>query len=289
MYIILGGTGHVGSAAARALLRQGERVTIITRDASKGEAWQREGASIAVADARDTDALRRVFRTGKRAFLINPPADPATDTDVEERRTVSSIVAALDGSGLEKIVAESTYGAQRIERSGDLGVLYELERALDAQPIPVSIIRAAYYMSNWDASLESARNVGVVRSMLPADFHLPMVAPQDLGEFAARLLTEPVDQVGRHHMEGPQRYSPADVAAAFARALNKQVRVDPVPRERWQEAFESLGFSTAAAASYARMTAVTVDEKYTPPDTPERGSVSLQAYTTELVRLRAPN
>ena len=29
----------------------------------------------------DPDALRGVFRTGRRAYLLNPPADPATDTD----------------------------------------------------------------------------------------------------------------------------------------------------------------------------------------------------------------
>jgi uncharacterized protein YbjT (DUF2867 family) len=62
----------------------------------------------------------------------------------------------LDGSGLEKIVAQSTYGAQPGEGKGDLNVLYDLEQALAAQPISVSVIRAAYYMSNWDAALKTA-------------------------------------------------------------------------------------------------------------------------------------
>jgi len=35
MHIILGGTGHVGSAAAATLLRHGEAVTAVTRDAGK--------------------------------------------------------------------------------------------------------------------------------------------------------------------------------------------------------------------------------------------------------------
>ncbi|MFS2017377.1 NAD-dependent epimerase/dehydratase family protein [Massilia sp. CT11-108] len=33
MHIIIGGTGHVGSATARALLRRGEPVTVVTRNA----------------------------------------------------------------------------------------------------------------------------------------------------------------------------------------------------------------------------------------------------------------
>ncbi|WP_200887392.1 NAD-dependent epimerase/dehydratase family protein [Sphingomonas sp. ERG5] len=41
MYIILGGTGHVGSAAAKALLARGEAVTIVTHDKDKGAALNR--------------------------------------------------------------------------------------------------------------------------------------------------------------------------------------------------------------------------------------------------------
>ena len=35
MYIILGATGHVGSAVAETLLGRGEAVTVVTRDAEK--------------------------------------------------------------------------------------------------------------------------------------------------------------------------------------------------------------------------------------------------------------
>ena len=129
MHIILGGTGHVGSVAAAALLRQGEAVTVVTRDEGKAAFLAEQGAEVAVADVRDIEALRQVFRRGRRAFLLNPPADPSTNTDAKERETVAAIVAALEGSGLEKVVAESTYGAQPGEGIGDLSVLYGLEQS----------------------------------------------------------------------------------------------------------------------------------------------------------------
>jgi uncharacterized protein YbjT (DUF2867 family) len=282
MHIILGGTGHVGSAATAALLRQGEPVTVVTRDEAKAAPLAAQGAEVAVADVLDVEALRGVFRRGRRAFLLNPPADPSTDTDAEERRTVEAIVAALDGSGLEKVVAESAYGAHAGERAGDLTILHGLEEKLHRQAIPASIIRAAYYMSNWDASLETARREGIVNTLFPADFELPMVAPRDLGEAAARLLTEPPEKNGLHHVEGPSRYTARDVAAAFGGALGKEVRVVSVPREHWAETFESMGFSPKAAQSYARMTEVTVDGTYDPPTRPERGKVTLERYVAEL-------
>ena len=45
-----------------------------------------------------------------------------------------------------------------------------------------------------------------------------------------------------------------------------------------------MGFSEAAAASYAAMTALTLDKKYLLPDRPVRGDTTLQNYVRELVR-----
>ena len=147
MHIILGGTGHVGSAAARRLLALGQPVTVVSRSPDKRADWERQGARFAVADALDADALRAVFRQGQSALLLNPPADISGDTDAQERRSVAAILQALDGSGLRHVVAESTMGAQPGEHLGDLGVLYELEQGLRRQAIPASIVRAAYYMN----------------------------------------------------------------------------------------------------------------------------------------------
>jgi uncharacterized protein YbjT (DUF2867 family) len=283
MHIILGGTGRVGSAAAKALLEQGEAVTVVGRDQAKGDEWRARGARFVVADMRDAEALRAVLRTGRRAFLLNPPADVAGDTDRDERATAMAIVAALDGSGLEKVVAASTYGAQPGERIGDLSVLYEFERRLAAQPIPAAINRGAYYFSNWDMALQSARDEGVVRTMFPDEFVLPMVAPQDLGEAAARRLLEPADATGISYVEGPERYSSADVAAEFALALGRPVRVETTPRDRWEATFRELGFSEAAAHSYARMIGASLDGGLEMPDAPELGRVTLRDYIAALV------
>lgn len=287
MFIIVGGTGRVGSATADALLAQGQRVTIVTRSAARAEFWRARGAEIAIVDVHDVDALREVFRRGRRAFLLNPPADPSSDTDTEERATVRCLLDALKGSGLEKVVAQSTYGVRPGERCGDLTVLHGLEEGLRTQPVPAAIMRAAYMMSNWDGSFDAARENGVLSSVLPRDLKLPMVAPRDLGAVAARLLQAPTGATTVHHVEGPQRYSPADVAAAFAEVLNRSVELEVIARERWAETFRTFGFSEPAARSYACMTAVTVDELHLPA-APVRGVVSLKDHVVEFARGRGP-
>jgi uncharacterized protein YbjT (DUF2867 family) len=196
----------------------------VTRDAANAELLKKRGANVAVADVNDVERMRSVFRTGQHLFLLNPPAAPATDTNETEKATVRNLLSAIDGSGLQKIVAQSTYGAQPGEEIGDFNTLYDLEAGLRAQSIPHSVIRAAYYMSNWDMMVEPARSEGVLPTMYPLDLKIPMVAPADLGAVAARLLVEPIQASGTHYVEGPERYSSGDVANAFAQAARYAAR-----------------------------------------------------------------
>ena len=93
----------------------------------------------------------------------------------------------------------------------------------------------------------------------------------------------PAKDSGPHHVEGPEAYTSADVAEAFALALNKPVRAVQTPRSQWEHAFKAMGFSDAGAASYAAMTRVTLEKKYE-AENPERGRVSLREYIAALVR-----
>jgi len=283
MFIVMGANGHVGSVVARTLLERGEPVTVVTHDPDHGARWRDTGARVAVGDVRDAGSLRMVFVQGRRAFLLNPPADVATDTDAVERAGVANILAALEGARLEKVVAQSTAGAQRGERIGDLSVLWDLEEGLRRQPIPAAENRAAFYMSNWDTQLERVRETGKLSTLFPADLKLPMAAPEDMGRIAADRLMSGTDEVGVRYVEGPDRYAATDVAAAFARALGRPVTVEVVPRQDWRAAYRALGFSEAAADSFSRMTAASLDQGFDRIVDPIRGTVSLEAYIEALV------
>ena len=91
----------------------------------------------------------------------------------------------------------------------------------------------------WD--VEAARG-GVVPSFLqPNDHAIPMVATTDIGRTAAALLRESWSGVRLVELEGPRRYSAADIGRAFAAALGREVRIEPVPRDSWEQLFRSQG------------------------------------------------
>lgn len=280
--LVLGATGHIGRAVVERLRAAGCSVIAATRDAAHGEALEEVGAELTVLDVHDVPAVRAAMRRAERAFLLNPPADPAGDRDAEETRTAAAMVEALDNSGLAGVVAVSAYGATAEPGVGDLTVLHGLERQLAAQPVPAAVVRAAYLMSNWDAMVEPARQ-GVLPAMFPADFTMPMVAPADIGAFAARLLAAEAVPGGTWHVEGPARYSMQDVADAFGAALGRAVRVETIPLERFEATFREQGFSEVGARSFAKMTRSALEAPAWPEDV-ERGETSLEAYVAALVK-----
>lgn len=284
MHIVTGGTGRVGSALAETLLRKGEKVTIISRSSNSAKEWMSKGAQIEVADIYDTDALQEIFKKGKSIFILNPPADPMTNTPLQERKTATSLVEALKTSGAEKVVVESTQGAQPGYSIGDFGVLYELEQSVARLPYPYSIIRPAYYMSNWAEQLPAIKENSTLMSFYPADLKFPMVAPQDIGELAAHLMMED-NSPHINSIHGPELYSPRDVADAFAKALGKKVEVKVIPKDQWKAAFMSMGFSEQGAESYSKMTEISLRDFEKGTDTTGFiiGKITLQEFINNLI------
>lgn len=287
MFVVMGATGHLGSVVVDTLLAQNQAVLGLVHSPDRAADLEAKGARPVIIDAHDPDALRAAFSLGRRAFLLNPPAAPSTDTDREETATACAILQALDGSGLEKVVAASTMGAAAGEalepRTGDSSILYDFETGLAAQPIPAAIDRGAYYLSNFDLQLDEIRRTGELQTMYPADFRLPMVAPHDLGLVAARRLISDTDDVGVISIEAPVRPSWNDIAAAFAKALDRDVRVVTTPRQDWIGTFKAQGFSAAAADAYARMTGMALDGPITPQSETEKGETTVEAYIRALV------
>lgn len=278
MNIITGATGNIGNALVKTLIKNGESVIAITRN--PGKAVQMFGNTVEVVevDVMDTVALHEVFKKGSSIFILNPPADPAGNTDVEERKTAKSIITALKQLEEHKrVVVESTLGNQQGDHIGDLGVLYELEEEIKKLPHDYRIIRPAYYMSNWRMSLAEAKKSKTITSFYPADFKFPMVAPDDIAILAAKLMTaEKADQI--NPIEGPEEYSPNDVANAIAEIISKPVELKVIPEEAWEQTYQDMGFSASAAKSYSNMTKISLYGGFERPKNPVLGKTSLFEY-----------
>jgi NAD(P)H dehydrogenase (quinone) len=240
MFAITGITGKVGAAVARSLLSDDQTVRAVVRDRSRGAAWAHLGCDIAVADISDTAALTAAFEGTEGVFVVLPPVfDPAPGFP-EAARFINSLGAALARAKPAKVVALSTVGADA-PQPNLLNVLSRMEEALGSLPMPVTFLRAAWFMENAAWDIASAKS-GLIQSYLqPLDRPIPMVSTDDVGRAAAELLKERWEGKRVVELEGPQRVSPNALAAAFAKVLGTPVRAEAVPRDRWESIFRTQG------------------------------------------------
>jgi NAD(P)H dehydrogenase (quinone) len=240
MVAVTGITGKVGSQVARGLLALGHSVRAVVRSRAKGDEWAALGCDVFVASIDDAEAMTEAFRGVDGVFLMTPPNyDPEPGFPDTQRNSVA-IRTAIEESRPGKVVFLSTVGAQVTEPNllNNSGMT---EAMLRTVPVPVAFLRAAWFMENAAWDIESAKS-GVVHSFLqPLDHRIPMVATEDIAQTAVELLGQSWNGVRIVELEGPERYSSNDVAAALASALRTPVRNEIVPRSTWEELFRSQG------------------------------------------------
>jgi NAD(P)H dehydrogenase (quinone) len=242
MYVLMGITGQVGGAVADQLIARGEKVRAVVRNSAKASTWAARGAQLVEADYDDAAALELAFRGASGVFAMIPPNFAPSPDLRESRKTIEVLATALDRARPPKVVYLSSIGAQQGTGLGLITALHLLEESLDALPVPTAALRAGWFMENsvWDVA--PARDQGKLFSYLqPLDHEFPLVATRDIGKIGADTLLQTWQ--GHRHLEvgGPRRYSPRDIAAAFSKALGKNVEPVAVPREEWVKTFVAQG------------------------------------------------
>ncbi len=211
------------------------------RDPRKGTAWAERGCEVALADMNDAAALASAFKGAEGVFVLVPPNfDPLPDFP-EARAIAATLRSAIETAHPARVVYLSTIGAQA-HQSNLLTQHSIIEQTLGQLPLPLTFLRPGWFMENCSWDVAPARENGVIPGFLqPFDKPLAMVATADIGRVAAELLQEKWQGRRVVELEGPQRVTPGEIAAAFADLLGRPVRMEAVPRETWETLFKAQG------------------------------------------------
>jgi uncharacterized protein YbjT (DUF2867 family) len=242
MYAITGITGQVGSELGNQLLSAGLPVRAVVRDAAKGQTWAAHGAEVALADINDADALAHAFTGAEAVFVLLPPTFDPTVGFPQARRSIAALRQALATARPSRVVVLSTIGAQATQPNllNQLGIM---EQELGSLDLPVTFLRAAWFIENCQWDVPSARAGSIASFLQPLERPVPMVACADISTLAAELLQQTWQGPRVVELEGPQRISPADIAASFSRLLGREVSARAVPRNTWAELFAAQGMT----------------------------------------------
>jgi uncharacterized protein YbjT (DUF2867 family) len=242
MYAVIGLTGNVGGATARALLKAGKKVRGIVRDKARATEWEAAGVELAVADMSDVAAVESALRGVDGVFVMIPPDFAPAPDFPQARAIIDALRQAIAAAQPPKAVYLSSIGAHQTRGLGLITQLHLLEQEMDSLPIPSAFIRPAWFLENYKWDIGPARERGEINAFLsPVDRAFPMVATEDIGSLAAKTLHQEWQGKRYLELEGPHRYTSLDVAAAFSRHLDRTVRAKSVPRGEWAAVFEKQG------------------------------------------------
>ncbi len=253
---VAGVSGRTGRVAAETLLEQGHAVRVIVREPAKGADWAKRGAEVAVADLADADALTRALQGVAAAYLLIPPSMAADDYAAYQRTVGSSLVQAVERAQLPRVVLLSSIAAHHAAGTGPIAALHAVEEQLRRSRTSATFLRAAYFVENVGLAF-AALSDGILPSFLPADAAYEMVATQDIGKVAARLLVEDGSRVGAPRivqLGGPRKVSMNDIAQVLSARLGRTIAVQVAPTSALVPTYTSFGLKPKLAEMYREMT-----------------------------------
>lgn len=277
MFVVLGVTGHTGSAVAETLLSQKQPVRVVVRSADKAADWKARGADIAVASLDDMPALAKAFDGANGVYLLVPPNYGAEAWSADQQARMDRAAEAVKKSGIGHVVFLSSIGGQLPRGTGPIRAVHYGEEKLVGAVKHITILRPPSFMENWAPVIGAAKAQGVLPTFVAPQVKIPTISTRDIGRIGAEQLL--AGGQGRNVVElaGPEEYSADQAAEALGAILGRQVVTQHAPLSAVVPTYKSFGFSDEAARLFEEM--YTAFSKgaigYEHPDKLVRGRVRL--------------
>jgi len=222
--LLTGATGNIGSAVLDRLGSNDVDLRVLTRDRSTAQALTARGVEAAVGDFLEPDTLGPALASVTHVFLLTPICS-------EQVLQACNVIRAAKESGhAPRIVRVSVQQASHEAPTRVARQHAAIEDALRASGLPYTLIRPQSLMQNTLMFASTVAAEGKFYQPFKAG-KVGMIDARDVGEVAAKLLTEPGHDNKIYTLTGPAAISLGDVAQALSEVLGKDVRYVDVSLE----------------------------------------------------------
>ena len=213
--LVTGGTGHVGSAVIKELLKRNANVRAVVRKQDESGKIPK-GVEVVVGDLLDPIAMRKALEGVDKLYLLN-----AVVPDELTQGLISYNLAKE--MKLKHIVYHSVFKVEAFKDVPHFASKLAIESAMRAFDLPFTIIRPNLFFQN-DTSL---KDVLMQAGIYPVPLGIPGVSAvdiRDIAEAAAIALTSDGHQGKTYNLNGPEVLSGKKAASIWSKLLGKQIR-----------------------------------------------------------------
>ncbi|MGW5020084.1 NmrA family NAD(P)-binding protein [Streptomyces cacaoi] len=251
MYVITGAGGRTGRAAALHLLAAGHPVRVVGRSAHRLADLAERGAEVREADQSDAGAMAAALDGADAAYVALQPNYLPDHPDFAGFQDTASaaLTEALALSGVPRVVALSSWGAQHPAGTGPVAGLHRFEQRLSALPrARVLSLRPGWFMENLLDHADSVRTDRRITAPFSPDVPLPLITTGDVGEAAAAALVQGWDGVRVRELRGPEDVTMAGMARAVGDALGEPVHYEQCGLAEFHAGLLAAGVAPNVAA-----------------------------------------
>src|SRR5215212_5975533 len=234
--LVTGAPGRVGSALLERLTATEVEVRALVHDESKVQSLRDRGVEIVLGDFLKSETLGPVLEGVSTVFLLTP-------IHPEQVPQATNVIQAAKESGNDpRIVRLSVQQASHEAPARNSRQHAQIECQLISSGLPYTILRPQSFMQNTLTAAQTVASEGRIYQPFK-DGKLGMIDVRDIGEVAAKVLTEGGHGGKIYTLTGPVAISLYDVAEALSEVLGKEVRYVNVPLEKAREVMLNMGLS----------------------------------------------
>jgi uncharacterized protein YbjT (DUF2867 family) len=217
--LITGSTGVIGTQVIANLLGKSVQIGALTRSPEKTKLP--DGVRAVKGDLADVDSVRAAMSGVSTLFLLVPNV-------ADELTQAMQALSIAKEAGVKGIVYLSVFKAADSVEVPHFASKYTVEQMIKTLDLPVSILRAAYFIQNDLRQKDALLGKGLYTSQL-GDKGISMVDTRDIGEAAAdeilRRERSPIALAREtFEMVGPDAMTSKSVAAVWTEVLQRPIR-----------------------------------------------------------------
>ena len=260
MITLAGGTGLVGKTLTQALVRDGERVRVLTRDPKvAATAFNDAKLEIVGVDFDDAATLRSAFTGSDKAYLSYGT------TDRQVRDEIALIDAAIDAD-VPYLVNLSVGGAGGTHPANVVRWHSEIDAYLASAGVASTVVRPTTFT---DSMLKIAANFVRLGAWggIGGTGRVALIDTRDVAEVFAVILTDdPQRHAGKtYDISGPAAVTMDDVAAYLSAALGTRVEYHARTEAQQRTVLESTGLPALMVDVLVGVDDITRDNVYAVP------------------------
>src|ERR687889_770285 len=214
--LVTGATGNVGSAVLDILGTTDSNLRALAHDELKAQSIKDRGVEAVVGDFLEPETLVPTLQ-GVSTVLLITPIHP------EQVTQASNVINAAKASDNDpRIVRLSVHQASHEAPSRNSRQHAEIEDELTSSGLTYTLLRPQSFMQNTLIAAPTVAAQGKIYQPFK-DGKLGMIDVRDIGEVAAKALTEQGHEGKVYTLTGPAAISLHDVAEALSDVLGKEV------------------------------------------------------------------